>query len=141
MLVVMWTGGESCTRDTALSFLLNSITYIIVSRELSMNHWTEVYRSDSTMNAQLKKRMLELHGLHPFLAGENLASIVGMGGLGLPCRILVKPEEVDRAKKILSRIDGPKLAFSADEPEKCPSCHVDWEPGFRVCWNCETELS
>ena len=105
-----------------------------------MNHWTEVDRSDNTLNAQLKKRLLEQYGLHPVLSGENLASMVGTGGLGLPCRVLVKPEEVDRAHEILSRVDGPKLVFSADEPVKCPSCGADWEPGFQICWRCETEI-
>ena len=45
-----------------------------------MNHWTEVYRSDSTLQAQLKKRLLEQYGLKPVLLGDNLASLVGMGG-------------------------------------------------------------
>ena len=106
-----------------------------------MNHWIEVFRSDSTLEAQLKKRLLEQYDLQPVLSGDNLASLVGMGGLGLPCRVLVKPEDVERAQEILSKIDGPKLVFSADEPEICPSCGADWEPGFQMCWRCEAEIS
>ena len=106
-----------------------------------MHNWTEIYRSENSLNAHLKKRLLEQHGLQPILLDEHLASIVGMGGVGLPCRVLVKPEEAEEAKRILVRMDGPTLVYSVDEPETCPSCGIDWEPGFQVCWSCEKELS
>ena len=104
-----------------------------------MNHWVEVFCSDNTQEAQLKARLLEQYGLHPTLTGENLASLVGMGGHGLPCRVLVKSEEVERAQQILITLEEEQAVVSTEGLTHCPSCGADWEPGFVICWRCETQ--
>ena len=104
-----------------------------------MNHWIEVFRSDNTQEAQLKARLLEQYGLHPTLDGENLASLVGMGGHGLPCRVLVRAEEVAQAQQLLIKLEEDKPQALTDEPTHCPNCNADWEPGFIICWRCETQ--
>ena len=105
--------------------------------ERPLHDWIEVFRSDSTLVAQLKARLLEQHGLTPNLRDENLAALVGMGGLGLPCRVFVPSTQADKASQILKRADGPTLISSTDEPEYCPHCGAPWEIGFDICWKCE----
>ena len=102
-----------------------------------MTTWIEVFHSDNTLIAQFKARLLEQHGLTPTLRNENLAALVGMGGLGLPCRVLVPSNQADQATKILKRSDGPTLIASVEEPEFCPHCQAPWEIGFDICWKCE----
>ena len=34
--------------------------------------------------------------------------------------------------------DSGRLSLSLTH---CPACDADWEPGFEVCWSCETPLS
>ena len=102
-----------------------------------MKEWTEVFHSDSTLVAQIKARLLEQYGLTPRLRNENLAALVGMGGLGLPCRVFVPTVQADKASQILRKSDGPTLISSTDEPEFCPHCNAPWEVGFDICWQCE----
>lgn len=102
-----------------------------------MNNWIEVFHCDNTLLAQLKARLLEQHGITPTLRNENLAALVGMGGLGLPCRVLVQAKDVIRASEILQQSEGPILVSSSDEPQFCPYCNAPWEVGFQICWKCE----
>lgn len=105
--------------------------------ENPLKEWTEIFHSDNTLVAQLKARLLEQHGITPTLRNENLAALVGMGGLGLPCRVFVPSAQADKATQILQRADGPTLVSSIDEPETCPHCNAPWEVGFDICWKCE----
>lgn len=34
----------------------------------------------------------------------------------------------------------PSATAGGPEPETCPACHEEWEPGFCVCWSCLHEL-
>jgi hypothetical protein len=105
-----------------------------------MDNWIEVFWSDDTIEAQILAKNLEQHGLSPHLLNPNLAALVGMGGVGLPCRVIVKPEEAERAKEVIRKRNGSKVISSEEEPINCPECNKEWEPGFRVCWHCETEI-
>ena len=99
----------------------------------------EIYRSDSTAQAQLTAEVLKQHGLQPTLTGEGLASLVGMGGFALPCRILIPQSQVDEAREVLSALKAEQdTPTPANEPTNCPACGADWEPGFEACWSCQT---
>ena len=102
-----------------------------------MHDWIEIFSSDDTLLAQLKAQHLEQHGIKTLLRNENLAALVGMGGLGLPCRIFVHPHDLQKAKHLLDKIDGPFLVSSDDEPEFCSHCNAPWEVGYQICWQCE----
>ena len=107
--------------------------------EIHLQDWIEVFHSDNTLVAQLKARLLEQHGLTPILRNENLAALVGMGGIGLPCRVFVPSIQAEKASKILLRSQGPTLVASIEAPEYCPHCNAPWEVGFALCWKCEQE--
>ena len=102
-----------------------------------MANWIEVFQSDNTLVAQIKAQILEQQGIKTMLRNEHLAALVGMGGLGLPCRIFVHAQQVEKAALILKKSDGPKLVSSTDEPLYCPKCNAPWEIGFQICWKCE----
>ena len=102
-----------------------------------MNDWVEIFHSDNTLVAQLKACLLEQHGIEPLVRNENLAALVGMGGLGLPCRVFVRSLNATRASEILHQSDGPQLVASSDAPQVCPHCDAPWEIGFQICWKCE----
>ena len=105
-----------------------------------MDKWVEIFRSNNLLEAQMISQLMEQHGLKSFLIDDNMTNLVGMGGIGLFCRIMIEGKEYDRAKRLLMKIKGPKLIFSSEIPKKCPNCGVDTEPGFDICWNCEAEL-
>ena len=105
-----------------------------------MSNTIEVYRSESTIDAQMKAHLLEQFGLHPTLLGENLASGIGMGGHAVPCRVFVPRVELERALTILADTSQNQQHNSPEEPTNCPACNAEWEPGFTVCWNCQTPL-
>ena len=105
-----------------------------------MIDWVEIFRSDSTLESQIISKAVEQYGISTFILNENLAALVGMGGLGLPCRVLVRAQDFVKAKEIINRLEGPRLIFSADIPKHCPACGVETEPGFDTCWKCEAAL-
>jgi hypothetical protein len=104
-----------------------------------MSKLFEVFSSQSTLESQMKAHLLEQCGLQPILVDENLASTIGMGNNAVPCRILISEEQAKQALEILNNYEKNKDT-SKIEPNHCPSCNADWEPGFSVCWNCQTSL-
>ena len=105
-----------------------------------MNNLVEVFRSDNTIEAQMKAQLLQQCGLSSTLLGENLASMIGMGGNAVPCRVLVPEEQAMRAFEILQTLEtAPEEPLV--EPDNCPKCNATWEPGFSVCWNCQAPLT
>ena len=104
-----------------------------------MSNLMEVFRSDNTLEAQMIAQLLEQCGLSPTLRGENLASMIGMGGNAVPCRVLVSEEQAVRAFEILQTLEE-KSDGAIISPDNCPICHAIWEPGFTVCWSCQRPL-
>jgi len=100
----------------------------------------EVYSSDSTIEAQLVAQRLSHHGLHPILKNEDLASMVGMGSIAMPCSVCVPVTEASEAKAILKADLEDSSPAPLDTPTHCPHCNAEWEAGFEVCWNCQKSL-
>ena len=104
-----------------------------------MSTLIEVFRSDNTLESQMKAQLLEQCGLSATLLGENLAAIIGMGGHAVPCRVLVPGEQVTQALAVLQTTEMQRRNILT-EPDNCPVCNAIWEPNFTVCWNCQTPL-
>jgi len=105
-----------------------------------MSELIEVFCSENTLEAQMKVHLLEQCGIHPTLVGENMASMIGMGGHAAPCRVLVPEGQVTQALDILRNFEAVKEVKVSVEPSNCPSCNAEWEPRFSLCWNCQTPL-
>jgi hypothetical protein len=105
-----------------------------------MSELIEVFRSENTLEAQMKAHLLEQCGIHPTLIGENLASMIGMGGHAAPCRLLVPEDQAQQALEVLRDFEAKKNVAATVEPSNCPSCDAVWEPGFSLCWNCQAPL-
>ena len=102
-----------------------------------MHEWSEVFQSENTLVVQFKARILQFNGIKTLLRNENLAALVGMGGLGLPCQLFVPTIDLEKAGELLKKSDGPRLISSSDAPKECPHCQAPWEIGFDICWQCE----
>ncbi|MEZ4265239.1 MAG: DUF2007 domain-containing protein [Myxococcota bacterium] len=125
-----------------------------------------VYSSIQPMLAHLVLSALRNAGLPARLSGEHRA---GMGGLiGMDdamVEVRVPMTHQAQAQALLAPLfaphaDGGHLALSEDvdllagalglsprpgilarpEPAECPECGAPWEPGFDLCWQCETPL-
>ena len=55
---------------------------------------------DNTMQAEIAKSMLESAGIYAVLHGEYMSSIYA--AVAFPVRLMVKPEDVEEARNILS---------------------------------------
>ena len=97
-----------------------------------------MYRSGQTGLAQIVRSVLQEHGLHPILQGENLASMVGIGGHVAPCRVLVPRSEADDARVVIEMMEAGPTDQAV--PESCPTCEAPWEVGFEECWRCQAPL-
>ena len=104
-----------------------------------MSNLIEVFRSESTLEAQMKAQVLEQCGLNPALFDENLASVIGMGTHAVPCRVLVPETQSAKAMEILQSLEVETENIIAD-PTNCPACNAEWEKGFTVCWSCQRPL-
>ena len=65
----------------------------------------EIYSSAIPIQAQLVAQSLSQHGLHPRLTNENLASMVGVSSIVVPCIVCVPEAEVERARSLLRIFD------------------------------------
>ena len=118
-----------------------------------------VFSSSHPPEAEILAGLLRSYGFHPRVHGADTARMVGMGSHLAPTTVLVPPSEADDALEVLEHVvrydQYGRLSFiepkgeegrltnsgPAEEPKHCPACHEVWEPGFEICWNCETELS
>ena len=99
----------------------------------------EVFRSPHTPTAQLVRAALIAHGIDAHVVGEHLAGMIGAASRILPARVLV-PEHQKNDALVAIEMMNSDTGPSADEPTHCPACGVEWEPGFDVCWSCQTPL-
>ena len=100
----------------------------------------EVFRSSSTVEAQMLAQRLKDHGIKTALQGENLASSVGIASFVAPCRVLVRADQADEARAALAVLQASDELTDVVVPETCASCGEAWEPGFRECWSCQEPL-
>lgn len=125
-----------------------------------------VYSSIQPMLAHLVLSALQNAGLPARLSGEHRAGMGGLIGMDdamvevlVPLTHRVKAQEV-LAPLFAPHADGGHLALTDSfdalagalglspgrgalarpEPTACPACGADWEPGFELCWQCETPL-
>jgi len=99
---------------------------------------TIVFQSSSTFEAQMMAEQMKRHGLHPVLDGEHLAATVGLGAFVAPCRVSLPNNEVDEARALMAVWEAELSKPSKAGPSLCAACGAAWEPGFDVCWKCQT---
>ena len=92
----------------------------------------EVWRTQGEMEAQMTRALLDANGVESMFSGEALRLTHGFTADGLAeVKILVRPEDADRASEIISTQEGVRL---------CASCH---RPAFETaskCRYCGAEL-
>lgn len=100
----------------------------------------EVFRSESTVEAQLLAQRLRDHGIVIALLGEHQAAQMGMAPFIAPCRVMVREDQLAEAQAAIAVMAAADAAPAAPGPEACPACHEPWEAGFQECWNCQEPL-
>ena len=103
----------------------------------------EIYSSDSTIQDQLMSQRLAHQGFHPILKNADMASMIGMSPIAMPCSICVPESEAEAATATAAlKILSEQTTHSISEtPKSSRHCHADWEEGFEVCWNCQKYLT
>ena len=106
-----------------------------------MSAWVEVFRHHEMAKVQLTEALLSANGLSPVVYGAHLASMVGIGSHVVPARVMVRAKLADEARTLLAVMESvaEEDLSNRDDPEVCPACGADWEPGFDVCWQCQAE--
>ena len=121
-----------------------------------------IYRSHILHEVHLAQAVLTWADLHPTVLGEHRAGLAGAIPVAdAMAELWVPDEEADPARATLQEqlvrgqdgqlslvsehvgalsapdaSDNPQPA--APDDETCPHCDSAWEPGFDVCWNCDT---
>lgn len=103
----------------------------------------EVYRDPRSEFARLIMIGLQQQGIRATLVGEHLSNLIGAGLAATPARVLVPDHELDDARAVLAVLMADHAREEPNtegQPTTCPACDAAWEPGFTVCWQCETPL-
>lgn len=97
----------------------------------------------SPQEAALARGLLEQHAITASIEGDVVASMAWqLGNATGGVKLQVAAEDASRALEILrEQEDQPSSPEAWDQPDHCPRCGAEAEPGFDACWSCGAELT
>jgi hypothetical protein len=94
----------------------------------------------SSAEAHLAKNALALEGIAASIADEATNDTLWYVGTALKgVKLQVAERDKDQARRVLQTSEAT-MDCENSPPAKCPHCGAATEPGFDICWSCESAL-